>query len=664
MAGLASALVGVMGCGVEPTPAPETPVTTPTDLGQSQQDLMGNIVYGTDCSTGMQSFLGDVMRYGRVAAASTAFEQCVDQRLTERYKKCNGDPFYSDTLDTQKAQVLWVARSANAVKMNCTGGGGNASTGIGSYGHTDNEEFWWGGWLTSVYNSLGWPVCNGTNGPNCRFAAAPWPYSQAAGISWHEVMHTHGYTHGANDQANAKVACGYGTLSDSQWHFQYNTMPYIIGDCLGEVIDRSGQRCGNVDSCGANALRIVDGFDSTTCSCQYDPRPTALGMVDIRGEGHVDAKMVEGERIPVGWLYANDNQTGWVGDFNGDNRDDFVIRSPWGLGLVAHDGSGMSMLAGYSYGTWLGSWQLGSADRIEAVVDLNGDGRDELVLRNANGLGVLYLNTSGSVTTMHVVNYGTRLTGGWLLGSGDELKVKGDFDGDGREDLLLRSAWGMAILRRNNSTGQLETVNMSAYGTSLGGWVLASTDAVWGVGDFDGNGRAELVLRSTSGLGLLTRDSTGALYPMHQFPFGTWLGNWNFGSDNTAPAFADFNGDGRTDMVLRSPWGWGIISRSSTGSLYDLAMLQHGSWAGYWHISNDNTVLGARDLTGNGRAELVLSSPWGIGALQYYSGYGLWSELTVPYNGLVSSWIISPNGVQAMGDFDGDGASELLMKKY
>jgi hypothetical protein len=362
-AGVVATLMTLSGCGVESAPpaGPTAPGEEGPALSRSTQDLMGNIAYGTDCSSGHQGFLNDVMRYGRVAAASNAFEQCVDRRVRERYRKCNGDPFYADSIDTHINQVLWVARSSNPVRMNCTGGGGNASTNLGTYDHNNDEQFWWGGWMNSVYTQLSWPVCNGSNGPNCRFAAAPWPYSQAAGISWHEVMHTHGYTHGANDQANAKVACGYG--SDTSWHFQVNTMPYIIGECLGEIIDLSGQRCGNVDSCGPNALRIINGYDSTTCSCQYDPRPRAMGLVDIRSEGTVESKVLEGERISGGWLYANDNQKGWVGDYNGDGRDDFILRSGWGLGVVTQSGTGMSVLAMYPYGTWLGSWPRWTASR-------------------------------------------------------------------------------------------------------------------------------------------------------------------------------------------------------------------------------------------------------------------------------------------------------------
>lgn len=44
-----------------------------------------------------------------------------------------------------------------------------------------------------------------------------------AGTMWHEVMHTHGYHHGAS----CSGVIGY--------HFQRNTAPYIVGKCMRET---------------------------------------------------------------------------------------------------------------------------------------------------------------------------------------------------------------------------------------------------------------------------------------------------------------------------------------------------------------------------------------------------------------------------------------------
>lgn len=251
------------------------------DVAESQDELFGNASYGGDCSAGLKTFLDKIHFYGRVVAGSRAFEQCIDHSLRVatssayggafgEYRQCNGDPYYGYSADVQRERVLEASRSANDVFMYCTGGGGLASTNLGPYDTNNAETLWWSGWLTDVYNSLGLPLCGPAQPAPCRWAPDPWPYSQAAGIVWHEAMHQHGYTHGANEQAPALTACGYS--GDPTWHFQVNTMPYIVGDCMSDVIDRSGMACGNMESCGSGMLKVVTGYGASTCECVADPR--------------------------------------------------------------------------------------------------------------------------------------------------------------------------------------------------------------------------------------------------------------------------------------------------------------------------------------------------------------------------------------------------------
>jgi hypothetical protein len=262
--------------------APEAPESSedPEEVGVDQAPIEGADNYGADCDATTKTFLDKVMLYGRAASASRAFTQCMSNAMTSMvslggqsfgpYRKCNGDPFYASPAATQLTNVLAMTHSTADILINCTGGGGNASTYLGAYGINDPEQLNFSGWLASVVASLAWPVCNGSNGPSCRAAAAPWPYSQAAGIIWHEQSHTQGYTHGANDQANALINCGY--PGDPTWNFQFNTMPYIDGDCISAVIDQSGTTCGNLDSCGPGRVKLIDGIGSSTCTCVPDPR--------------------------------------------------------------------------------------------------------------------------------------------------------------------------------------------------------------------------------------------------------------------------------------------------------------------------------------------------------------------------------------------------------
>jgi hypothetical protein len=246
------------------------------DLVEAQSSpVYGNATYAADCNPTMKVVIDRALRFGRTAAQSNAYAQCLSTRGSSSlalggypssgigpavlgpYLKCNGDPFHSSSLSTQIANALAIARSPNDVGMNCTGGGGNASTFIGTYGHTSAETWSWGQWLTNNYQEFD--------------ANTPWPASQMAGIMWHEAAHTHGYTHGANDQAPAKVNCGY--ASHPTWNFQVNTMPYIIGQCIDDVLAQSAITCGgNLEVCPFGYLNLLTGVGSSSCSCAPDPR--------------------------------------------------------------------------------------------------------------------------------------------------------------------------------------------------------------------------------------------------------------------------------------------------------------------------------------------------------------------------------------------------------
>ncbi len=281
--------LAVLGCGdVDP------------ELGAQRAPLLGDINYGGTCTPALRSFQEKLTRFGRTAAVTRAFRECLSQAMTGTvnltyggttgpYRKCTGDPWYSSTLQTQLDKIVDMSLSLNDLHVNCSGGMGNASVAGADqhdYDYGGDETFSWSHWFADVQAEIGLPVCtNPATVSPCRYLPYPWPYDQGAGITWHEVSHTHGYTHGANDQTAAKTACGY--AGDATWHFQRNTMPYIVGDCMEEVLARSGVRCGgHVEDdleCVAGSLRLIDGFESTTCSCVQDPKAAAaLFKVEVR----------------------------------------------------------------------------------------------------------------------------------------------------------------------------------------------------------------------------------------------------------------------------------------------------------------------------------------------------------------------------------------------
>ena len=247
-----------------------------TREGQNVQALTGAVSYANDCTVAQIRFHEEIVRFGRTAAVSSGFSQALKSTLRTTYKVCAGDPFETAAAEERIAAVVRIVMSPNAIAAQCTGGSGNASSAIGQYGHQDAERFAWSSWLTSVREQLTQPVCARPGDGNCRAGAFPWPYTQAAGVIWHEAMHTHGYGHGDNtDNGAAMRACRQ--TSNPGWNFQVNTAPYIVGDTLANFIQSSSAQCDGTRGCPKSTQkRMLNSAGACECVSDPGPRPFRL----------------------------------------------------------------------------------------------------------------------------------------------------------------------------------------------------------------------------------------------------------------------------------------------------------------------------------------------------------------------------------------------------
>jgi hypothetical protein len=245
-----------------------------------------------------------------------------------------------------------------------------------------------------------------------------------------------------------------------------------------------------------------------------------------------------------------------TGDFNEDGHPDLVSGN--------RDPEGLSILLGRGDGSFADETRLSPTvsvaldQRAVAVGDWNLDGHADLVVSGSLAYGAL----SGSIGMIAVLDGrgdGTftpsGIYGASMVPAG---VVSGDFDGDRKPDLAIRSwnaeaygprAGGIVVLPGD---GQGGFVGVEAFHTPLLGASFVMDIAT---ADFNRDGRRDLVVADPA-LTVFLQDLDGRYLPM---PFLS-------GYSANAVAIGDFNDDGVEDLVLADNESISILPGNGDGT--------------------------------------------------------------------------------------------------
>ncbi|MBM4331839.1 MAG: hypothetical protein FJ117_11560 [Deltaproteobacteria bacterium] len=196
----------------------------------------------------------------------------------------------------------------------------------------------------------------------------------------------------------------------------------------------------------------------------------------------------------------------------------------------------------------------GSLQAEKIIVDWNGDGIYDLILGDREGFVTVYLNQGTNDSPQYGV--GMKLRAG-----GKEIKVKGpstpylvDWNGNGKIDLLVGNGGGYLHLFLNSgSEDSLDFtpgVMVQAAGKDLDVGGRASPCVV----DWNEDGKKDLIMGNSSGEIFLYLNEGSNEQPVFGKPIKLNRGSLDVGS-NSSPDVADWNGDGKKDLVIGNDSG-------------------------------------------------------------------------------------------------------------
>ena len=293
------------------------------------------------------------------------------------------------------------------------------------------------------------------------------------------------------------------------------------------------------------------------------------------------------------------------------------------------------------------TFAVGASPIAQAVGDFNGDGRADLAVVNQGANSVSVLIGNGDGTFAAKTDFAVGLT--------PIAVAVGDFDGDGKLDIATANFVSKTVsLLLGNGDGSFRPQTQI---------VLPTTPVSLAVGDFNGDNKLDLAVATED----LANDYVNILQGNGD---GTFQAPVSTISDSAPKGIAiamenistlatgDFNGDGRTDLVI-------VNNKDSTSQRS--GVLSFGGSVSVILGNGDGTFQAPQKFAvGVSPRTLAVGDFNGDGRLDFAVGNFLSSSVSVFTNigGNFSLTTLAPGGAPlslAAGDFDGAGSTELAV---
>jgi uncharacterized delta-60 repeat protein len=401
---------------------------------------------------------------------------------------------------------------------------------------------------------------------------------------------------------------------------------------------------------GTNGITLATfgGVDrGTGVAIQPDGKIVVVGSTDASGGGDMGIVRLASNGGPDASFGINGLRTV---DFGSNDFANGVVLTPTGrIDIVGGSGSPSNFAAARLIGTVEEGRNLGVAGPLTG-------GAVEYI---PSGTGIYFTNPSFTLAPFGAF-------------SGNVRTAIGDVNGDGVQDTVVVSGPGISVRFAVVSGVDNKTLLVPPTAPFAG-----STDFTGGcfvsVGDFDGDGHAEIVVTPDQGGG--SRVSIYSLLSGTLFLRANFLafpGDANF-RGGVRPAVGDVNGDGVPDLAIAAGFlggpRIGLFGGKTLFTTQDHLVNDFFAFPGDDAVRLRNGVyIAAGDVNGDGFADLIFGGgPGGAPRVFVMSGQLLMAGGSAAYSSPIANFFVADNSTDrggirvAAADADGDNKAEVAV---